>query len=153
MPKKVDKGAQGYDLCVPRDVIVKKGRNVIPLDLIIELPKNVGADIRPRSGFSARGFEGYPFISLENGEIVITDEQSHNYNADVITGLVDSSYRGIVGVLVKNDDVPFLVKAGTRIAQMTLLKHYPTVDFCVVDELSKTDRGDGGFGHSGTKKL
>ena len=70
----------------------------------------------------------------------------------MLVGKVDPDYRGEVGVIIRNNepDKPFLIAKGTRIAQMTL---YPVAQlpggFEVSDELSETERADGGFGHTG----
>lgn len=74
-------------------------------------------------------------------------------NADVIRGLIDENYRGPVGVIVKvESDIScgFLLKRGTRIAQMQIVE-VPETEIVDVDSLSDTDRGDGGFGSTGTK--
>ena len=63
--------------------------------------------------------------------------------------IIDSSYRGEVFVALHNDTDEWQeINAGDRIAQL-IVTEYPQVDFDVVDELSETERGDGGFGHSG----
>ena len=73
------------------------------------------------------------------------------FDADVILGTVDESYRGIVGVIIKSyESEPFIIKAGTKIAQM-VIEHYCNESFEIVSELSETARGEGGFGHTGTK--
>ena len=65
--------------------------------------------------------------------------------------VIDPDYRGSIQVGLYNDsDEVQVVPAGTRIAQLLILP-YVTADFAVVDELDKTERGDGGFGSTGTK--
>ena len=70
------------------------------------------------------------------------------FDADVLYGLVDPDYRGEVGVIVKNYDRPFALKAGSRIAQ-AVISEIPQVTFEEVDELTATERGTQGFGHTG----
>lgn len=143
-PKKATVGAAAYDLYLPNDCKVAVGRNVLPLDFAIELPYGYEAKIEPRSGFSAKGFEG-KYIEAETCE-----EFTKRYNADVIQGKIDADYRGNVGVIVHNNDIPFIAKKGTRVAQMTIYK-VEDADFELSEELSVTERADGGFGHTGTK--
>lgn len=141
MPTRADKGAAGFDLYVPQDTVIKPGRNIVPLDFAIELDHSHEAQIRPRSGFSAKGMEGF---SLE-------DNSCNRYDADVILGTIDQTYRGNVGVIIKSyENQPFLIKAGTRIAQMVISECF-LGELETVTELSDTDRGDGGFGHTGTR--
>lgn len=147
MPQKATEGAAAYDLYCPVDTLVRKGRNVVPLAFRLQMPLGIQAQVEPRSGFSAKGMEGCP-IYWETGKPSATHIRM---DADVIPGKIDADYRGICGVLVYNrsqDD--FILKAGTRFAQLTFQK-VETADFSVVDQLEATDRGEGGFGHSGTK--
>lgn len=134
LPVRATDGAAGFDLFVPRDTPVRKGRNVIPLDIAIELPHGTEAQIRPRSGFSAKGFE---------------DVTGCRRDADVLIGTIDEDYRGGVGVLVKSEDY-FIIGKGTRIAQM-VINEYRKCEFIEAEELSSTDRQTGGFGSTGTK--
>lgn len=141
MPTRADKGAAGFDLYVPQDTIIKPGRNIVPLDFAIELTGESEAQIRPRSGFSAKGMEGY----------CIQDDSCNRYDADVILGTVDKTYRGNVGVIIKSyEKQPFLIKKGTRIAQM-VISHCYLGELELVEDLSDTERGEGGFGHTGAR--
>lgn len=150
MPKKATDGSAAYDLYVPDDVIFTRGiRKVIDLKFSMEIPKGYAATIQPRSGFSAKGmevevFDTYPF------DDEVTEEK--RIDADVIRGLIDSDYRGSVGVIIKinemHDEIRF--KKGTRIAQMQIVE-VPQVELVEVEELSDTDRGEGGFGHTGAR--
>jgi dUTP pyrophosphatase len=119
---------------VPKDTPIQKGRNIIPLDIAIELPAGTYAEIRPRSGFSAKGFE---------------DITGCRRDADVLHGCIDADYRGNVGVIVRSEDY-FVVAKGTRVAQMLICNHIPC-DLVEAEELSSTDRQAGGFGSTGTK--
>lgn len=134
LPVKATDGAACFDLYVPKDTPICKGRNIVQLDLAIELPRGTYAEVRPRSGFSAKGME---------------DITGCRRDADVLHGIVDEDYRGNIGVIIRSEDY-FIIKKGTRIAQM-LIGEYRQCEFAEVDDLSSTDRGEGGFGHTGTK--
>lgn len=142
VPTRAEEGAAGYDLYAPVDFEVKPGRNLIRLDISIELEHETEAQIRPRSGFSVKGIEGYLLEDMNTPK---------RFDADVIIGTIDESYRGIVGVIIKSyESVPFVIKQGTKIAQM-VISHYCNAPFEIATELSETERGEGGFGHTGTK--
>lgn len=134
LPVRATDGAACFDLYTPREFAIQKGRNVIPLDLSIELPAGTYADIRPRSGFSAKGFE---------------DVTGCRRDADVLLGTIDEDFRGNMGVIVKSEDY-FVIAKGTRVAQMLITRHLPC-GLVEVTELSSTDRGESGFGSTGTK--
>ena len=79
-------------------------------------------------------------------------DEAGRFNADVLVGKIDPDYRGECGVIILNHEPSkqFLIKAGTRIAQMTFY-HIADVDgFQLTEELTETKRGAGGFGHTGT---
>jgi dUTP pyrophosphatase len=104
-------------------------RALIPTGLFIELPVGYEAQIRPRSGLAIK--QG---ISLVN-----------------TPGTIDSDYRGEIKVIVINlSKEPFIVNDGERICQMVVAKH-ERVEWEETEELNKTVRGVGGFGHTGTK--
>jgi len=67
-------------------------------------------------------------------------------------GKIDPGYKGMVNVIIKNNDVAFVIKKGTRIAQLTFYRVLHPKEFALVDELTGYDRG-GGFGHTGTKEI
>ena len=67
----------------------------------------------------------------------------------MLHGCIDADYRGNVGVIVRSEDY-FIVAKGTRVAQM-LIGHYLPCELTEVEDLSSTDRGNGGFGSTGTK--
>lgn len=134
LPVKATDGAACFDLYVPEDTPVRKGRNIIPLDIAIELPEGTYAEIRPRSGFSAKGFE---------------DVTGCRRDADVLHGCVDEDYRGNIGVIVKSEDY-FIIGRGTRVAQM-LICEYRKCELAEADDLTSTMRQAGGFGSTGTK--
>jgi dUTP pyrophosphatase len=104
-------------------------RRLIPTGLHIALPEGYEAQIRPRSG-----------LALKHGLTVLNSP-----------GTIDADYRGEIGVLLINlsqDD--FVINDGERIAQMVIARH-EQADFIVVEELDQTERGEGGYGHTGVK--
>ena len=104
-------------------------RVLIPTGLYIELPAGYEAQIRTRSGLAIK----HGIVSLNS------------------PGTVDADYRGEIGVeLINLSRDPYTIYPGERIAQMVVAKH-ETVEFKIVDKLSETERGKGGFGHTGVK--
>lgn len=101
--------------------------SAIPTNLIIEIPVGYEAQVRPRSGLALK----------------------HNIGIINSPGTIDADYRGEVKILLTNfGSQPFVVKFGERIAQMIINK-VEQVKIEVVEELTETDRGEGGFGHTG----
>lgn len=153
IPSKATDGSAAYDLYAPEDILITKGRFVIPLGFAMEMPKGIQALIDPRSGFSARGMEGYRYLKYlfrgEEEETTFVSDRTYRFDCDVIEGKIDSDYRGEVGAIVYNNDNAFLLKKGTRLAQMTFQK-VETVEWNEVEELSESDR-KGGFGSTGVK--
>lgn len=104
-------------------------RRLIPTGLHIALPAGYEAQVRPRSG-----------LALKKGVTVL--------NAP---GTIDADYRGEIGVILVNlSDTDFVIEDGERIAQMVVAR-YEQVEWEAVETLSETERGEGGFGHSGRK--
>lgn len=102
-------------------------RCLVPTGLYIALPAGFEAQIRPRSGLALK--KG---ITLPNSP-----------------GTIDADYRGEIGVIVINcSDTEFVIEDGERIAQMVIAR-YETVEWQPVSELDDTERGAGGFGHTG----
>ena len=148
LPQKATAYSAGFDLYTPRDFVITPGRNVVPLDIAIAIPSGMEGQIRPRSGFSAKGVEGYPYIS--DKPLTYDSAAPTRYNADVLLGTIDSDYRGCIGVLLKShEQKPFVITEGTRIAQLVIAP-YVITDMELKDALDDTKRGDGGFGHTGT---
>ena len=120
----------GMDLRANIDVpVVLKPleRKLIPTGLYIELPAGFEAQIRPRSG-----------MALKHGISVLNTP-----------GTIDSDYRGEIGIILINlSDKEFIVNDGERICQMVISKH-ENIKWDLVESLEKTDRGAGGFGHTG----
>lgn len=150
MPKKAHPSDAAFDLYVPEDVVLKTGRQVIDLGFSLEIPEGYAATIQPRSGFSCRGIAGDLYLDHECFSCDHAD-------ADVTRGLVDCNYRGNVGVIINtretwDENQYFVISKGTRIAQMQIVE-VPQVDLVEAEELSETDRGEGGFGHTGYKSV
>lgn len=121
----------GMDLRASLDVpyiqIEPLGRCLIPTGLYIALPKGYEVQVRPRSG-----------LAIKKGITVLNSP-----------GTVDADYRGEVCVILCNlGQEPFIVQDGDRIAQMVIAKH-EQAEWVVVDDLDETERGAGGFGHTG----
>jgi dUTP pyrophosphatase len=120
----------GMDLRANLDVPVTlrpMERRLIPTGLHIALPAGYEAQVRPRSG-----------LALKKGITVL--------NAP---GTIDADYRGEVGVLLINlSQEDFTVNDGERIAQMVIARH-EQAEFVTVDVLDETERGEGGYGHTG----
>ncbi len=130
IPKYKTAGSAGMDLkaYIENDITLSPGqRDLIPTGIFIELPTGYEAQIRARSGLAVKNG-----ISLVNG-----------------IGTIDSDYRGEIKISMINlGSEPFVIENGARIAQMVIAK-YETVEWDAVDELDETDRGHGGFGHTG----
>ncbi|WP_249866519.1 dUTP diphosphatase [Paenibacillus konkukensis] len=124
--------ASGFDLyaAVEEPATLNPGeRALIPTGFSLAMPAELEAQIRPRSG-----------LALKHG---ITSLNS--------PGTIDADYRGEVKVLLINHgQEPFVIRRNERIAQM-VFQIVPAVELTEVDELSDTERGAGGFGHTGTK--
>ena len=155
MPKKAHPSDAAFDLYVPEDVVLKYGRQIIDLKFSIELPHRYAATIQPRSGFSAKGIEVEEYFDPFGKGADITPAR---IDGDVIRGLIDENYRGNVGVILNissmgcplDENNYYVLKKGTRIAQMQIVE-VPQVELVEADELSSTDRHNGGFGSTGTK--
>lgn len=130
LPQRMSAGASGYDLhaAVDAPLTLSPGeRGLIPTGLKIQLPTGYEAQVRPRSG-----------LALKHGLTVL--------NAP---GTIDSDYRGEICVLLVNfGEEAVTIHRGDRIAQL-VVQAVMDVNWRVVDELSVTERGSGGFGHSG----
>lgn len=154
LPTKSTDGAAAYDLYAPCNTLVKPGRNIVPLGFRMALPYGIGATVHSRSGFASKGFEchfEWEDVMRADGFTMEPRSRASRADADVKWGLIDSDYRGVSGVIIQNhEDKPFLLTRGTRFAQMCFQK-YEDVEFVRTDKLDETDRGDGGFGHTGTK--
>jgi dUTP pyrophosphatase len=104
-------------------------RCLVPTGLYIALPAGTEAQIRPRSG-----------LALKKGITVLNSP-----------GTIDADYRGEIGIILINlSQEPFVIQDGERIAQMVIAR-YEQARWKPVDSLEETERGEGGFGHSGQK--
>lgn len=104
-------------------------RTLVPTGLFMEIPKGYEAQIRPRSG-----------LALKKGITCLNSP-----------GTIDADYRGEIGVILANlSNESFTINKGERIAQMVIAKH-ETVEWEVVESLSESERGEGGFGSTGQK--
>lgn len=104
-------------------------RRIIPTGLYMALPPGYEAQVRPRSG-----------LAFKHGITVLNSP-----------GTIDSDYRGELGVLLVNlSNEDFTIQAGERIAQMVITRHEQG-EFVEVEELDDTERGAGGYGHTGVK--
>lgn len=121
--------AAGADLCSAESVMLLPNEfRVVRTGLRMDIPKGYHVEIRSRSGLAAK-----------HGVFVLNSP-----------GTIDSDYTGEVGVILCNvSQKPFIIAIGDRIAQMVVMKH-ETVDFHQVVSVDKTtERGSGGFGHTG----
>ncbi len=104
-------------------------RAIVKTGLIIELPIGFEAQVRPRSGLAAK-----------RGITVLNSP-----------GTIDADYRGEIGVILVNlSNEIFTIENGERIAQLIIAKH-ERAEWTLVQQLSETDRGEGGFGSTGVK--
>lgn len=141
--RRMTDGAIGYDIYCPKDTRIFKGRNIVPLGFKMAMPADVAGIMKGRSGFEAKGFEGYPMAW--DGKAY---GDAQRFDADVLDGTIDPDYRGEVGCIIKSNELaPFIVKAGTRIAQMVFVR-VALPDIVEVKDVGAG--GHGGFGSTGT---
>ena len=144
IPARAVGNSAGYDLYVPKDFRIERGRNVVNIGVKLDLPIGIDGHIRPRSGFSAKGMEGYTIPLFK-----WLKPKKMRFDADVIQGTIDHGYQDEINIIVNNHDKPFIIKGGTRIAQMVFNVH-ELPQLLETGELTGFDRG-GGLGHTGTK--
>ena len=132
LPQYATEQSAGMDLRANLDAPVTLKpleRRLIPTGLHIALPVGFEAQVRPRSG-----------LALKKGITVLNTP-----------GTIDADYRGEIGVVLINlSQEDFVVNDGERIAQMVIARH-EKVDFIEVEVLDATERGEGGYGHTGVK--
>lgn len=129
LPRYARPGDAGVDLVAATDLeLAPGGRGLVPTGVAVAIPRGYAGFIQPRSG-----------LALRHGVTVLNTP-----------GLIDADYRGELKVLLVNLDPAetFLVTRGERIAQL-VVQPVEHVRFVEADELDDTDRGDGGFGHTG----
>ena len=126
IPRRADEGSAGLDISSAEDVIIHSKKWLgVSTGIAISIPTDCYARIAPRSGLA------------------------FNKGIDVFAGVVDSSYRGEIKVILHNNgENDFNIKKGDRIAQLIFEKIYHT-DLVEVQELTTTTRGTGGFGSTG----
>jgi len=132
LPTYATEKSAGMDLTAALEEAIEIGpgdRALIPTGLSIALPEGYEAQIRPRSG-----------LAIKHGVTVLNTP-----------GTIDADYRGEISViLINHGQQAFTIERGMRIAQMVVEK-YETVNWDVVKELDETQRGEGGFGSTGTE--
>lgn len=132
LPQYATSQSAGVDLRANLDepiTLLPGERCLVPTGLRIALPAGVEAQVRPRSG-----------LALKHGITVLNTP-----------GTIDADYRGLIGVILINlGQEPFVINDGERIAQMVIARH-EQAEWQLVETLSETERGEGGFGHSGKK--
>lgn len=135
LPKYETDFSVGMDVrSIEEDVVLNTGvTKLFRTGLFVEIPIGYEIQVRSRSGLAIR-------------------ESLHVLNSP---GTIDPDYRGEIGVILRNSgSKPVLIDKGKKIAQL-VLSQKPTIVWCEVDtiqQLSSTARGEGGFGHTGTKK-
>ena len=132
LPEYATPGSAGMDLRANIDAPITLApgeRKLIPTGIYIALPVGYEAQVRPRSGLALK----------------------HGIGLANMLGTVDSDYRADVGVILINlGQEDFVVNDGDRIAQLVIAKH-ERAEWEVVEELDETERGEGGYGHTGVK--
>lgn len=130
LPSYESQGASGMDLraFIKESITLGPGNmSLVPTGLAVSIPPGYEAQIRPRSGLAF-----HHGIGLVNAP-----------------GTIDSDYRGEIGIIMINWGAePFIIRRGDRIAQM-VISRVCKADFDVVEDLDKTFRDNGGFGHTG----
>jgi dUTP pyrophosphatase len=128
LPKAQTKGSAGFDLSASEAVTLQPGRvALVPTGLAVAIPEGYEGQVRPRSGLALR----------------------HAIGVLNAPGTIDADYRGEVQVLLFNFGAePFEIEAGARIAQL-VIQRVVGARFVVQETLDETDRGEGGFGHTG----
>jgi len=126
IPTRATSGSAGYDLTAIREDVIEPGkRKLLPIGVAIKLPEGVYGRIAPRSG-----------LAVKKG-------------IQVGAGVIDPDYTGEIHVLLFNHgEEPFEIRTGDRIAQL-ILERFEFHEVCLVDALTETKRGSGGFGSTG----
>ena len=128
-PAYANPGDAGLDLYAAKDVTLQPGqRAMIPTGIAIAIPQGYAGFVQPRSGLAAQ--QGFSIVNTP--------------------GLIDSGYRGEIGVIGLNTDTQneIVIARGDRVAQL-VIQEVPVVELLEVDELDETERSSGGFGSSG----
>lgn len=137
-----------FDLYAAEDHVITKRRSIIKTGIRIKLPEGYCAEVRPRSGASAKGIPGRLVKMGKATEKLIY--------GDVIFGTIDQGYTGEIGVIFRSDltsinpeTAKYVIPKGTRIAQLCITKR-TDIYICEAEEISdSTERGSDGFGSTG----
>lgn len=139
LPKKGRPEDACYDLYTSEETFVGKGQTVVvPTGIAMEMPLNLEAEVRPRSGISSKG-------------VPCETEFGYMTNADclVIQGTIEPEYRGEIGIIFKNlSGHDIRIPKHTRLAQMKI-NEIPNTAIEEAEELSESSRGTAGYGSSG----
>lgn len=129
-PQRASAGAAGYDLFSAEETVVTPGtRRVVKTDIAIHVPEGHYGRVAPRSGLA------------------------YKFGVDPVAGVVDSDYRGPLGIVLANNGVSdFKINIGDRVAQL-LLEQVSTPEVLLVDELDESARGEAGFGSTGVSDI
>ena len=132
LPQYATEQSAGMDLRANIDepiVLKPLQRCLVPTGIFMALPKGYEAQVRPRSG-----------LAIKKGIGVLNSP-----------GTIDADYRGEVGIILINlSNEPFVINNGERICQMVIMP-YTKAEWVEVEALNETERGEGGFGHTGVK--
>lgn len=145
MPEIKTDGSAGYDCFCPEDTVIRYGRQIIPTGNRSEFSPHIRLDCRTRAGYAAYGLS-------------VTDRWGHKWrvDADVTLGLIDSDYRGEIGVILNVRSLvvllfgwlfKFRVVAGQALAQF-VFSFVPNTELILTNSLSNTERGEKGFGEA-----
>ena len=137
IPKFEYEGDTGFSLYTCEDIVIKANKvAALPTGLAFEFPYGYAFQIKNRSGIT---MYGVPTLSGELARITVYE------------GTIDNNYRGQVSVMIKNEEGhKITIPKGTKIAQGVIIKVYQC-EFNEVNKLSETERGENGFGSTGTK--
>jgi dUTP pyrophosphatase len=127
-PERRTAGAAGFDISASEDTVIPSGRHAaVPTGIAVAMPADFEAQVRPRSG-----------LALKHGIGVLNSP-----------GTIDPDYRGEIKVILFNlSDASYRVREGDRIAQL-VFSRLDDVELVETEQLSDTERGEGGFGHTG----
>ena len=137
-----------FDLYAAEDHVITKRRSIIKTGIRIKLPEGYCAEVRPRSGASAKGIPGRLVKMGKATEKLIY--------GDVIFGTIDQGYTGEIGVIFRSDltsinpeTAKYVIPKGTRIAQLCITKRTDIYTFEAEEISNDTERGSDGFGSTG----
>lgn len=135
IPKFAHATDTGFDLFTVENTIIQANKkSIVRTGLIFDLPYGWGIQVRNKSGITVKG---------------VPNLLGYNADITVYIGTIDSAYRGELGIMVKNEtEETIVIPSGTKLAQGVLEKVYQCT-FEEIEEVSETDRGNGGFGSTG----